>query len=175
MGPIPFCSANNKFFFLNLWTVYLCSGSSHVSIVRFHLEVISYYVCCSLSLLLQLLWSSLPSSLCLKMPLFHWFLLAESYSIVCVYPIFFVHFCVLPHLGCRSVFAMETSPAGMAWVPLSLKMSLLPDCMPRHVTAVSECTSIFSFEEPPCCLFLVDEPWTFLIISRLISRWDLYF
>ena len=173
MGPISFFSANSKFCFLSLWTVYLCSRSSHVSIVRFHLEVISYYICCSLSFFSC--YDHLYLSLCLKMPLFHWSSLAESYSIVCVYPIFFVHFCVLPHLGCRSVFAMETSPAGMAWVPLSLKMSLLPDCMPRHVTAVSECTSIFSFEEPPCCLFLVDEPWTFLIISRLISRWDLYF
>ena len=100
--------------------------------------------------------------------------MAESYSIVCVSH-FLCSFLCPPHLGCSSVFAMEASQPGMAWVPLSLKMSLLPDCMPRHVTAVSECTSIFSFKEPPCCFFLVDEPWTFLIISRLISRWDLYF
>ena len=173
MGLVPFFSANNKFFFLSLWTVYLCSRSSYVSIVRFHL-IDSTIILHLFTVSLQLLWSSLPSSLCLKMPLFHCFLWL-SHIALCVYPIFFVHFCVLPHLGCSSVFAMETSPPGMAWVPLSLKMSLLPDCMPRHVTAVSECTSIFSFKETPCCFFLLDEPWTFLIISRLISRWDLYF
>ena len=70
---------------------------------------------------------------------------------------------------------METSPAGMEWVPLSLKRSLLPDCMSRHMTAVSKRTPIFKFKKPPCGFFLVDEPWAFLIISRLISRWDLYF
>ena len=174
MGPISFFSANSKFCFLSLWTVYLCSRSSHVSIVRFHLEVISLYLLLTVSLtsVAMIISTFFPVP---EDPIVSLLFTAEYYSIVCVYPIFFVNFCVLPHLGCSSVFAMETSLARMAWVPLSLKMSLLPDCMPRHVTAVSECTSIFSFEEPPCCLFLVDEPWTFLIISRLISRWDLYF
>ena len=65
------------------------------------------------------------------------FLLADSYTIMCIGPIFFIHFCVLVHLGCISVLAMETGPAGIAWVPLPPKMLLFPDYIPRHVTAVS--------------------------------------
>ena len=48
--------------------------------------------------------------------------MAESYSIVCVSH-FLCSFLCPPHLGCSSVFAMEASQPGMAWVPLSLKMS----------------------------------------------------
>ena len=73
------------------------------------------------------------------------FLMVDSYTIVYIEPIFFIHFCVLVHLGCSSVFPLEIGPAGMAGVPLSSKMFLFPDCMPRHVMAVSSGTSMFRF------------------------------
>ena len=73
MCPTPFFSANSKRddFFLSLGTVYLGSKSSYVSIFRFHLQVTSYSICRSLSVLLHLLWSSLPSGLFLDTELFH--------------------------------------------------------------------------------------------------------
>ena len=73
MRPTPFFSANSKRddFFLSLGTVYLGSKSSYVPIFRFHLQVTSYSICRSLSVLLHLLWSSLPSCLCLDTALFH--------------------------------------------------------------------------------------------------------
>ena len=83
--------------------------------------------------------------------------MAESYSIVCVSH-FLCSFLCPYTLRLQQCLCMETSLARMAWVSLSLKMSLLPDCMPRHVTAVSEHNSIFSFKEPPYCFLLVDEP-----------------
>ena len=71
------------------------------------------------------------------------FLLADSYTIMCIGPIFFIHFCVLVHLGCSCGLPLETDPVGMAWVPLSSKTFLFPDCMTRYAIAVSSGTSMF--------------------------------
>ena len=57
--------------FLSLWTVFLGSKSSYVSIFRFHLHVTSFSVFHSMSLLPHLLWSSLPSCLRLNVASFH--------------------------------------------------------------------------------------------------------
>ena len=65
------------------------------------------------------------------------FLAADSHAIVCIGPIFLIHSCVLVHLGRSSLLPLETGLAGMAWVPLSLKMFLFPVCVPRHVIPVS--------------------------------------
>ena len=138
MCATPFFSANSEWeeFLLNLWTVYLGSKSSYVSIFRFHLEVTSYSITC---------YDHLYLLACAGTWHFSLFLTADSYTVVYIESISFIHFCVLVHLGCSSVFPFDTSPAGMAWVPLSSKMFLFPDCVPRHVIAVSSGTSVFRF------------------------------
>ena len=73
------------------------------------------------------------------------FLLADSYTIMCIGPIFFIHFCVLVHLGCSRGLPLEIDPEGMAWVPLSSKTFLFPDWMTRHAIAVSSGTSMVRF------------------------------
>ena len=70
--------------------------------------------------------------------------MADSFTTVYIEPIFFIHFCVLVHLGCSSVLPLETGPAGMAWVPFSSKMCLSPTVCPG-VTAASSGTSMLLF------------------------------
>ena len=138
MCPTPFFSANSKRdeFFLSLWTVYLGSKSSYVSIFRFHLEVTSYSITCYHHLyLLARAWTWH----------FSLFLMADSYTVLYIESISFIHFCVLLNLGCSSVLLLETGLAGKAWLHLSSKMFLLPDCMPRRLIAVSSVTSTFRF------------------------------
>ena len=99
MRPTPFFSANSKRddFFLSLGTVYLGSKSSYVPIFRFHLQVTSYSICRSLSVLLHLLWSSLPFACawtrhCSILPdgwlTYHWVYRTHFlYSSLCPYPL----------------------------------------------------------------------------------------
>ena len=96
MCPTPFFSANSKWdeFFLSLWTDYLGSRSSYVSIFRFHLEVTSYSVGHSLSVLLHFLWSSLPSCCAWT---WHCFILPYGWLIYhCVYRTHFLHSFLCP-------------------------------------------------------------------------------
>ena len=131
-------------FSLSLWSVYLGSKSSYVFIFRIRLQVTSYsivapclsdFTCSDHLYLLPVPESSTVS----------FFLEADSHAIVCIEPIFFTHSWVLVRLGCSRFLPLETGLAGMAWVPLSLKMFLLPVCVPRHVISVSWGTSMFHF------------------------------
>ena len=67
--------------------------------------------------------------------------MGDSYASMYTEPIFFIHFCVLVHLGCGSVLHLETGPAGMAG-HLSLEMS---SSMSHFLKTLQLC-------------FLVDEP-----------------
>ena len=105
------------------------------------------------------------------------FLLADSYTFVCIEPIFFIHFCVLVHLGCSCGLPLEIDPEGMAWVPLSSKTFLFPDWMTRHAIAVSSGTSMFHILK--VLHIVLSGGWTngvFLVIqSKLISWWEFLF
>ena len=105
------------------------------------------------------------------------FLLADSYTIMCIGPIFFIHFCVLVHLGCSCGLPLETDLVGMAWVPLSSKTFLFPDCMTRYAIAVSSGTSMFHILK--VLHIVLSSGWTngdFLVVqSKLISWWEFLF
>ena len=105
------------------------------------------------------------------------FLLADSYTFVCIEPIFFIHFCVLVHLGCSRGLPLEIDPVGMAWVLLSSKTFLFPDWMTRHAIAVSSGTSMFHILK--VLHIVLSGGWTngvFLVIqSKLISWWEFLF
>ena len=62
------------------------------------------YAISPLSDLLLSVWQFLGPSMLLQMALF--FLMAESYSIVYIYHIFFIHSSVDGHLGCFHVLAV---------------------------------------------------------------------
>ena len=60
------------------------------------------------------------------------FLMAESYSIIYMYPIFFIHSSVDGHLGCFHVLAIVNSAAVNTGVmyPFQLEFSSFPDIRP---------------------------------------------
>ena len=97
MCPTPFFSANSKGDKFLLWTVYLGSKNAYVTLIRFHLQVTSYSLCCSLSPSLHLEWSCL---------LFLWLDFA-------LYPTFYgwgmLHCVNIPHLLYPSICAFIIS------------------------------------------------------------------
>ena len=95
--------------------------------------------------------------------------MAGSYAIMYTEPIFFIHFCVLVHLGCGSVLHLETGLAGMAGLP-SLEMSF-PCLCAWHVAAASPSTSMSHFLKTLQLFSLVDEPMQVFTNPIQINFW----
>ena len=73
------------------------------------------------------------------------FLIAESYSIVYMYHIFFIHSSVDGHLGCFHVLAIVNSAVMNIGVQVSFQIMFFLGYMPRGGIAVPYGSSIFSF------------------------------
>ena len=73
------------------------------------------------------------------------FLMAEKYSIVYIYHIFFIHSSVNGHLGCFHVLAIINSAAVNTRVPISFQITVFSIHMPQSGIAVSYGRSIFNF------------------------------
>ena len=99
---------------------------------RFHIEVISYGICLSLSDLLHLVCSSLGSSMLLPMEFFHSFLWPSSIpSPLHIYHIIFIHSSVGGQLGCFHVFTGLNTAAISIWVHASFQRIFLFRYIPR--------------------------------------------
>ena len=73
------------------------------------------------------------------------FFIAEYYSIVYVYHIFFIHSSVDGHLGCSHVLAIVNSAASNIGVHISFQITVFSRYMPRNGIAGSYGGSVFSF------------------------------
>ena len=87
---------------------------------------------------------SLGLPMLLQMALFTLFM-AEEYSIVSMYHIFFIHSSVDGHLGCFHVLAIVNSAAVNIEVHVSFRIRVFSGYMPRSGIAGSYGSSIFSF------------------------------
>ena len=70
------------------------------------------------------------------------FLMAEKYSIVYMYNIFFIHSSVDGHLGCFHVLAIVNSAAMNTGVHVSFQSMFSSRYMPRGGSAVSYCVAL---------------------------------
>ena len=73
------------------------------------------------------------------------FFMAEEYSIVYVYHIFFVHLSVDGHLGCFHVFTIVNSAAVNIGVHVSFQIRVFSGYMPRSGIAGSYDNSVLVF------------------------------
>ena len=83
----------------------------------------------------------------LQMAKFHSFFMAEYYSIVYMYHIFFNHSSVDGHLGCFQILAAVSNAVMNIEVHVSFHISafIFFGYIPRSGIAGSYCSSIFSF------------------------------
>ena len=81
----------------------------------------------------------------LQMALFHSFFIAEQYSIVYMYHIFFIHSSVDGHLGCLQVLAIVSSAAMNIGVHVAFRIMVFSGYIPRTGIAGSYGSAIFSF------------------------------
>ena len=105
--------------------------------------MIPYGIC--LSFWLHLVRESLVASMLLQMALFHSFFMAEWYSTVFMYHIFFIHSSVDGHWGCFQVLALVNSAAMNIGVHVSFWITVWSGYMPRNGIAGSYGYSIFTF------------------------------
>ena len=71
--------------------------------------------------------------------------MTESYSIIYIYHIFFIHSSVDRHLGCFHVLAKVNSATVNIGVHLSVRIMVFSEYMPRNEIAGSYSSSIFIF------------------------------
>ena len=74
------------------------------------------------------------------------FFMAEYYSLVYIYHIFFIHSSVEGHLGCFHVLTIVNSAAMNIGMHVSFLIMVFPGYMPRSEIAGSYGGSVFSFE-----------------------------
>ena len=77
--------------------------------------------------------------------LLHSFLMAQQYSIVCIYIYIFIHSSVDGHLGCFHVLVIVKSAVMKIGVHVSFQSMVFSAYMPRSGIAGSYDSSIFSF------------------------------
>ena len=73
------------------------------------------------------------------------FSMAEWYSIVYMYEVFFIHSSVDGHLGCFHVLAIVNRAAMNMWMHVSFSREVLSGYTPKSGIAGSCCSSMHSF------------------------------
>ena len=78
------------------------------------------------------------------------FFMAEWYSVVCMYHMFFIHSCVKEHLGCFHVLATVNCPAMNPGVHVSFQIRVFIFSGDMLRNGIAGSYSIFRFfKEPP--------------------------
>ena len=127
--------------------LYSCPASRFIRTIfffRFHIYVLEYGICFSLSDLLHSVWQTLGSSTSLQITQFHSFLWLSNIPLYMCH-IFFIHSSVDGHLGCFHVLAIVNRAAVSIVVHDSFWIMVFSGYMPRSGIAGSYGSSIFSF------------------------------
>ena len=118
----------------------------------FHIHALIYDICFSLSDLTSLCMTVSRSIHVSTNDPISFLLMAEYYSIVYIYHIFFIHSSVDRHLGCFHDLAIVNSAAVNIGVHVPFWIIVFSGYMPSSGIAGSYGNSIFSFfKEPPYC------------------------
>ena len=126
-----------------------CFASKFTCIIFLDSTYKLYYVI-FVFLTLHCVWQSLSLFISLQMALL-FLSVAEYYSTVCIYFIFFMHFSVNGLLDCFHVLAVINSTAVNFGVPVYFWIVVFSGYMPRSGIAGSYGSSIFSFFFCCCC------------------------
>ena len=122
---------------LCLWVWFCVTEGSFVPYFRFYIQVTSYGTSLCLSDSLYLVWSSLDHDVAAD-GIISFFLMAEQYSTVYMYHIFFIHSSVDGHVGYFHFLAVVNSAAVNIGVHISFWIMILFRYMPRGEIAESE-------------------------------------
>ena len=112
---------------------------------RFHIYVLAYSICFSLSDLLHSVRQTLGPSTSLHITQFHFFLWLSNIPLYIMCHIFFIHSSVDGHLGCFHVLAIVNRAATNIVVHDSFWIMLFSGYMPSSEIAGSYGSSVFSF------------------------------